>query len=185
MLTFPNMSDLLCVFYAQESCNFEFWQTRWHRISTADTTAETWFTGSTWYYAPQIERHAPWPEPHRTAQMSTQCSRLSQTRGQDLRRDIINVKHPNSQPHSSTSFSQLVDFLWVCFCSKSVNTAALPVPHGESPELLYKATFFFSHKSRTSLSIFVTGSRGLRRRMGSPSISFAQPIHNSHSPTGN
>lgn len=123
----------------------------------------------------------------RTHQMSTQCSRPSQTRSLYLRRDIINVKHPNSQLHSSTSFPLSVDLLWVSFCSESVNTAALPAPHGESPELLYKATFFFfsSHKSRPSPSIFVTGSRGLCRRMVSPSISLAQPIHNSHSPTGN
>lgn len=72
-----------------------------------------------------------------THQMSTQCSGLSQTSCLYLRRDTINMKHPNSQLHSSTSFSLLVDFLWVSFCSESVNTAALAAPHGESPELLY------------------------------------------------
>lgn len=47
----------------------------------------------------------------RAHQKSTQCIMLSQTRHLHLRRDIINVNYPNSQLHSSTLFSLLVDFL--------------------------------------------------------------------------
>lgn len=52
----------------------------------------------------------------------------------------------STQIHSSTSFSVLGDFLWVSLCSESVNTAGLAAPRGDSPELLYEATFFQPQK---------------------------------------
>ena len=111
-----------------------------------------------------------------------QCIRLSQTRRLYPRRDVINVKRPNSQLHSSPSFPLLVDFLWVSLCSESVNTAA---PHGESPELLYKATFFLLAKvGQAPASLLLRAEGCAEEWVAHPSL-FARPIHNSHSPTGN
>lgn len=100
---------------------------------------------------------------------------------------IINMKHPNSQIPTSTSLPLLEDFLQASSRSQSVNTAALWALHERIPRATVRSHILspLTKKSRASSSIFVSGSRGLRGGMASPSISLSQPIHNSHSPTGN
>lgn len=88
------------------------------------------------------------------------------------------MKHLDPQIPTSSSFSVMVDFLWVFFLlAQQSSWRVLSATVQRLPSS--------SNKSRTSPSIFVSGSGGRCRRTPGPSIFLSQPIHNSHSPAGN
>lgn len=111
-----------------------------------------------------------------TDQMSTQWSSHSQKLKLDNQCDAHKCTDLHTSYHFSVgSFPPGIVLL----------TQQPSQPHMASPLSYCTETHSSPNKSRTSTSIFVSGSRGLCRRMGNPSVSLTQPIHNSHSPTGN
>lgn len=132
-----NNCILVCVrlvFMLKWTHGSEFWQKRWRRMSFKAAQKPLSLLWVSTYKLNVVEPFLSELLLHSAAAILNQEATVWKR--------IISVKHLNSQIHTSMTFSVLADSLWASLCSETVSTAALAGPHGESPELLYRASFF-------------------------------------------
>lgn len=132
-----NNCILVCVrlvFMLKWTHGSEFWQKRWHRM---DFKAAQKPLSTLWVPTYKLNVVEPF-----LSELLLHSVAVVLNQEATVWKRIISVKYLNSQINTSMMFSVLAYSLWAPLCSETVSTAALAGQHGESPELLYRASFF-------------------------------------------